>query len=185
MPSSFAVLWTLERCRWLQRAQDRGPLEVIFGGPHTSLPSIDAVSVGDAIYPICIVSGELNVIARIDVSDIMSPDEYVQARLGFTRPATRMWDELFQEFKRSSPGFGHRLPTTCCEKAAVGSGTELLFSRAISAHQLETLTFGPKPGRERPLKGVSDGRLRNVFAFQGHVRRLSEKSAGVFAEYVG
>jgi hypothetical protein len=51
MPDSLVVLWSLERCRWLRRVQDRMPLEVIFGGPHTSLPSLRNVSIGDTIYP--------------------------------------------------------------------------------------------------------------------------------------
>jgi hypothetical protein len=183
MANAFAVLWTLERCRWLQRVEDHGPLEVVFGGPHISLPSIDAIRVGDVIFPICVVSGALHVIARMEVAELLSPEDYVHTRLGLARQTNRMWDDLFHELKRTNPGFGHRLPTTCCDRAAAGvRGSELRFDRPLSSEQLDALTFGPKPGREKPLKGVTDGKLRNVFAFHGHVRRLSEQSAAIFSE---
>ena len=57
MANSFVVLWTLERCRWLQRVGDKGPLEVIFGGPHTSMPSIAALRAGDRIKGV--IDGQL------------------------------------------------------------------------------------------------------------------------------
>ncbi len=186
MSESFVVLWTLERCRWLQRVRDHGPLEVIFGGPHRSLPTIESVTIGDAIYPVCVIDGTIHVIARMHVSSLVPPEEYVAVHFGFTRLPGQMWDVLYQELKRSGPDFGHRFPTTCCDRAATSvNGSDIRFDRPISAHQMQTLTFGPKPGREKPLKGLTSGRLRSVFSLQGHVRRLSAPSAAVFEACVG
>jgi hypothetical protein len=182
MPDSWVVLWTLERCRWLQRVGDEGPLEVIFGGPHTSMPSIEAVRVGDRIYPVSVNEGALCVIAAMKVESLISPEDFVRQKLGIVCPPDKMWDQLFRELKQSQPSVGHRVPFTCADLAAVGTGgSRIRFDRNVPGADLPAITLGSKPGREQPLKGVIDGRLKNNFSLQGHVRRLSEKSAEMFA----
>jgi hypothetical protein len=178
--NSFVTLWTLERCNWLQRVGDRGPLEVIFGGDHQSLPSLDSVAVGDVIYPVAVRDGSLWVIARMGIDELRAPEEYVRARLGFTCPATKMWDQLVPQIKIEHENFGHRFPVTCCHVAAVGRGTEFHFDRALPKEVLSQVVLGPKPGREQPIKGVQGGRLMSNFSLQGHVRRLSESSVRYF-----
>jgi hypothetical protein len=182
MPDSFVVLWTLERCRWLQRVGDKGPLEVVFGGPHTSMPSLDAVRAGDSIYPVFVSDGALHVIAGMRVEAFVLPDDFVRQRLGITCPPGTMWDQLFGELKQSQPSVGHRVPTTCADLAAVGSnGSPIRFDRTLNADDLVAIKLGPRPGHEQPLKGVIDGQLKNNFSFQGHVRRLSAQSAELFS----
>jgi hypothetical protein len=181
MLNSFVVLWTLERCRWLQRVGDLGPLEVVFGGPHTSMPSLDALRAGDRIYPVFVSGGALHVLAGMSVEAIVSPDDFVRQRLGITRPPGRMWDQLFCELKQSQPSVGHRIPITCADRAAVSSnGSPIRFDRTLNAADLAAIKLGPRLGHEQPLKGVVDGQLKNNFSLQGHVRRLSAQSAGLF-----
>ena len=79
---SYVLLWSLDRIKWLKRVNDTGPLEVVFGGPHISQPSIDRLVPGDSVYPISVSKGRLLVLARLDVRELLDPDEYVRRRLG-------------------------------------------------------------------------------------------------------
>src|ERR1044071_3952735 len=189
MPNSFVTLWTLDRCRWLQSVSDSGPIEGVFGGPHTSLPALNSVIVGDTIYPVTVKKGNLHVLARLPIDELVDPDNYVETRLNLARPhrAARlgtyqeMWDISYHELRRSHPEIGHRFPTTCCDVAAVGrSGSEIRFDRVLPEQCLPRIMLGPRPGKELPLKGVEEGRLKNNFSLQGHVRRLSQESAVMF-----
>jgi hypothetical protein len=183
VPDSFVTLWTLERCRWLERVEDRGPLEVIFGGPHISLPSIAAVRVGDIIYPVMVKQGNLHVVARLQVEALTSPEDYMLSRHGLAEPRDTMWDVRFANPGNAEAGLGHRFPTTCCDMAAVGShGSDIRFDRVVPGALLEKIRLGPRKGREVPLKGVEGARMKNNFSLQGHVRRLSSESAALFAE---
>jgi hypothetical protein len=182
MANSFVVLWTLERCRWLQRVGDKGPLEVVFGGPHTSMPSIAALRTGDSIYSVFVSGGALHVIAGMSVEALVPPDDFVRQRLGITCPPGMMWDQLFCELKQSQPSVGHRIPITCADLAAVSSkGSPIRFDRALNAADIAAIKLGPRPGHEQTLKGVVDGQLKNNFSLQGHVRRLSTQSAELFS----
>lgn len=59
------------------------------------------------------------------------------------------------------------------------------FDRQVPGELLASIRLGPKPGREQPLKGVSDGELRSSLSLHGHVRRLSSESADLFASLLG
>lgn len=182
MAEAYVVLWTVERCRWLQRIRDEGPIEVVFGGPHTSQPSVAAVQPGDTIYPVAVIDGALRLIARLAVDHIRAPDQFVRQRLGIELGPSEMWDIRFHDLKKSQPEVGHRVPITCADHAAVGSGTPIQFDRVFPGADLKSLRFGPKAGSEQPLTGVVSDRLKNNFSLQGHVRRLSGESAARFAK---
>jgi hypothetical protein len=182
MAEAYVVLWALERCRWLQRVGDEGPIEVVFGGPHTSQPSIAALRSGDVIYPVAVAGGALRLIARLPVDTIMSPQLFVRERLGIESGPHDMWDTLFHELRKCRPDVGHRVPITCADHAAVGRGTKIVFDRNFPADALRVLRFGAGRGKEQPLAGVANGRLENNLSLQGRVRRLSTESATLFAE---
>ena len=182
MPDTFTILWTIDRCRWLQKVRDSGPIEVIFGGPHTSQPSLEAVRVGDTLVPVAVMDGALHLLARLEVTQFLPPDGFVRQRFGLEAGPSEMWDTRFQELKRSHPEVGHRVPITCADVAAVGSGSSIRFDRILPSSSLESLRLGPKPGREKPIRGIVDGRLQNNLSFQGHVRRLSAESAALLIE---
>jgi hypothetical protein len=134
------------------------------------------------IYPVFVKEGALYILGSMTVEALLPPDDYVRSRLGIVVPPTKMWDQLFQELKRSRPSLGHRVPTTCCDMAAVSNvGSGIRFDRQVPADLLASITLGPKAGREQPLKGVSDGQLKNNFSLHGHVRRLSLQSEALFA----
>jgi hypothetical protein len=139
------------------------------------------VQQGDTIYPVAVMDGTLRLIARLAVDRIRAPDEFVRERLGIELGPREMWDVLFHDLKKSRPELGHRIPITCADHAAVGSGTPIRFDRVLPGAELESLRFGPKAGSEQPLAGVVGDRLKNNFSLQGHVRRLSAESAARFA----
>jgi hypothetical protein len=183
MQNSFVVLWTLDRFAWLKRVKDRGPLEVIFGGPHVSLPNIGAIAIGDTVYPVAVKGGSLHLIGGMIVEAVTTAEAYVRDRHGFVLPRTGMWDEAFEEIKRTNPSFGHRFPWTCCDDAATGRhGTEIRFDRRIPGEMLGSIALGPKVGREQPLKNVIENKITSSASLQGHVRRLSKQSAELFAK---
>lgn len=174
MSESFVVLWSQERVKRLRKAADDGPLEVIFGGPHISQPSIEKVRVGDKIFPIASAGGKLFLLAMLSVEEILDPEEFVSARFCVERRSALSWGEVF--FSSDGRKFGHRIPQTCADLAARGTGTKFNWSRQISAGELEQLRFGPRVGKEMPAKGISGGLLKSSLSFQGHVRRTSRET---------
>lgn len=176
-------MWTIERCRWLQRVGDYGPLEVVFGGPHMSMPSLNAVTVGDTLYPVMVNAGNLHIVAGMTVQALIPPEDYVRNRFGIVVPPVKMWDSLFRELKAANPSVGHRFPVTCADIAATSdNGSAIRFDRQIPGEALASLRLGAMAGREMPLKGVQDGQFKNNFSLQGRVRRLSADSARLFAD---
>ncbi len=83
--AGYVTFWSKEHVRNLERAKDIGPLSVIYGGPHTKMPSIAAVKPGDVIYPVSIQSGTLCVMARLEVERVEPALDYLMREVG--RPA--------------------------------------------------------------------------------------------------
>ena len=57
--SGFMVYWSKDYVKELKAAGDSGPIKVIYGGPHSTMPSIESVEVGDIIYPVTIANNTL------------------------------------------------------------------------------------------------------------------------------
>ena len=123
------TLWTKARCGWLRRVRDRGPLRVIFGGPHTSLPSLVNLRVGDTIFPVWICDGQLRVIAGMQMGQLITLSEYVR-------------DHLHMECARLPVGpIGHEFPEQhtdskrIADSSLIGSRTayRAWSSRALGA----------------------------------------------------
>jgi hypothetical protein len=169
------VLWPQERIQWLRRCGDDGPLEVIFGGPHISQPSLAKVRIGDVICPVGVKQGRLHVLGALRVQRIQAPEAYLMERWGFQRERGMTWNELRKGAEATR--FGHRVPLTCADLAAVGTGTRLRWDRTVPAEALAALRFGPKPGKEVALKDVWDGLLTRSLSLQGHLRRASAETA--------
>lgn len=84
-PQSYVVLWSRDRCREVRRAGDEGkPLEVVYGGAHTSQPLLSRYRVrrGHRLYPISVHQGALLIIAGMTVEEIIDWREYVVRFLG-------------------------------------------------------------------------------------------------------
>jgi hypothetical protein len=72
MSNSYVTSWTQGYCKHLQTADDRGPLSVMFGSPHTSLPSVAHLKPGDRVYPVMVSAGSLFVVSRMRIASIIS-----------------------------------------------------------------------------------------------------------------
>ncbi len=83
--AGYIVFWSKDHVRSLQRAEDSGPLSVIYGGPHTKMPSIANVRAGDVLYPVCIQGGTLCAMARLEVERVEPALDYLMREVG--RPA--------------------------------------------------------------------------------------------------
>ena len=186
MSNSYVTLWTQGYCKGLQRADDRGPLSVMFGGPHTSPLSVAHLKPDDWVYPMMISAGSLFVIGRMRIAAIIPYEDFARDRGKISVTGEGRWVATANGFRRIHPHPGHRSPSgSCIDHVAIGeSGTPLRFDNAIPAAALATLRFGPKAGREQPLKGIAGGRLMHSLPVQSHYRRLSEESAAVLAKMV-
>jgi len=186
MSNSYVTLWTQGYCKGLQRVDDHGPLSVLFGSPHQSLPSVAHLKPGDWVYPVMVSAGSLFVIGRMRIAAIISYEDYARDRGKISVTGEARWVATAKGPRRIHPHPGHRAPSgSCIDHVAIGeSGTPLRFDKAIPGDILSALRLGPKAGREQPLKGVAGGRLMRSMALQGHYRRLSEESAAALARMV-
>lgn len=83
--AGYITFWSKDHVRNLERAGDSGPLSVIYGGPHTKMPSIVSVRPGDLLYPVSIQNGALCVMARLEVERVEPALDYLMREVG--RPA--------------------------------------------------------------------------------------------------
>src|SRR5262245_9278568 len=156
MSNAYVTLWTKARCTWLRRVRDGGPLFVLFGGPHISLPSMAHVSVGDTVFPVWVTDGQLRVIARMQVGRLITLAEYASEYL---RLGSLPVGPVDPAFPQQHPELGHRAPYGCIDQVAISSeGTPFNFERSVAPEDLPLLRFGPKPGKDKALAALQDGR---------------------------
>jgi len=80
--SGYTVYWAKDYVKEVKKAGDQGPLKVVYGSPHTAMPCISSVKVGDIIYPVAIQNGTLAVMARLPVERLEPAFEYTIRELG-------------------------------------------------------------------------------------------------------
>ncbi|MBF9142095.1 hypothetical protein [Hymenobacter properus] len=178
--NSYFILWPTDWCKRLVQVNDYGPFEVVYGGPHTSVPSLGKVAAGDFIYPVSIKNGELFILGRMQVERITEADVYLKEQ-NIIRPYGEMWDTLATELLKTRPDLGLRIPRTCIDNVATGNGTKFRFDFSVPTEVADKLLLGPKAGQEKGLSKSKDGKLSHV-ALQGHYRRLSADSAAIVAD---
>jgi hypothetical protein len=187
MHESFTVLWTESRCRWLGAAGEFGkPIEVIFGGPHQSAPSLTRFKVapGDDVYVLRVRHQVMYILARLRVSAILPIEDYLRDRLGLPQTLLSLphWD-LEEKLWTERPELGHRLPSGCISEAAIGNGSPMRLDCDVPSEVLEQIRFRSQRG-ERALKQVKDGKLMNTAGIACGVYRLAAESAADFAALV-
>ncbi|WP_415948532.1 hypothetical protein [Streptomyces sp. KLOTTS4A1] len=164
MGNSYTTLWTNKLCRALQREGHEGErLSLLFGGPHTSLPSFRSAGVqpGDRIFPIRLLRRKLYVLGALDVTRVM-PYEDAGALLD---------DDDYAKVVR-----WRVLKAGCVSEVVFGPpGTPLGFGTAIPGEALERLTYTSRRRGERTVKHVVDGELMHSISVHG-VYRLAEAS---------
>jgi hypothetical protein len=157
---AYSVYWPQDR--WRRAAGVAEPLNVLFGGPHTSEPSFRRATVqpGDLLYPIGVCDQVLYVFGRMRVQEIIPVGDSGQPRL--EEYLSRTW---------------RFLAPTCTTEVIIGAeGTGINLDRPLPGEVLKRLTYHPRRGL-RPVKHVSeDGRLMHPLSVQG-IYRLAESSA--------
>ncbi len=130
--AGYLTFWSKEHVRTLERAGDRGPLSVIYGGPHTKMPSLAAVRPGDILYPASIQDGTLCAMARLEVERIEPALEYLMREVG--RPA------------------GALVPQGMALERTGRGGENLLDGRALDfSHSVFALSDGTRLERREEL----------------------------------
>lgn len=80
--AGYMVYWASDYIKSLQKAKDNGPLKVVYGSQHTTMPDISSVRVGDVIYPVTLKDGTLAVMARLAVERIECAFDYLMREVG-------------------------------------------------------------------------------------------------------
>jgi len=177
--NAYFVLWPNDWCKRLIQAGDNGPLDVLYGGPHSSVPSLSKVASGDLIYPVAVKEDHLFILGSLQVTHITEAGAYLETHN--INKENRMWDTSAPELLKQHPMLGHRIPRTCVDHAAIGSGTRIWFDFSILTEIVSQLRFGPKAAQEKALSINSDSKLSAIL-LQGHYRRLSVDSAKLIAD---
>jgi hypothetical protein len=177
LPESYIVFWKKDKIDRILKNGDDGPLSVLYGGPHQSQPAFGKLRAGDVVFPFTMVDGVMYLIGRMVIEEIVNADEYLANALKI-QPCGIMWDDYWNKHKSE---VGHKIPTTCADDAAIGSGSALQ-KRAVPAEVAARIRVGPKPGAESPLK-MKDGKLLTT-GLIGYYRRLSEESAALLNDLI-
>jgi hypothetical protein len=182
MPSAFTTLWTNDTCRLIKKLGPVGvPLNLLFGGPHLSEPSFlrAGVQPGDVIYPIRVLHGTMYVVARMRVKLIAPLVDYL-AQNGELFHGIKRGEYLHQtldNYFQQHPEKRYLAPT-CTEEIVIGvEGSPIRFDVPVPADLLVRLRYRSQR-REREIKHIQDGKLKNTLSVHG-IYRLSDDSACV------
>jgi hypothetical protein len=155
---AYTVFWPQDRClavRGAVMAERR--LEVLFGGPHLSLPNFirAKVTAGDLVYPIGVFAQRLHVLGRMRVTEVRGIEDGEADRF----PLWRF------------------LAGGCVTETVLGvEGTLLRQDATVPAEALRRLTYRSRRAT-RTVKHVDDdGLLTRSLGVQG-IYRLAEHSA--------
>jgi hypothetical protein len=180
VPDAFVVLWSRERLDRLKARGELGkPLHVLYGGPHSSAPSLAryGICAGDAVYVVGLRAGGLFLVARVRLGPVMGLADFLRQHLdvredelALTLPA------LEQKLAQERPELGHAIPFGCVDEAAlVVESTPAQLDLAIPLDVLQRVAFQTKRGETRPLP-VDGGKVKRVASIQGHYLRLAPAS---------
>lgn len=166
MSDAYTVFWPQDRCLAARGAVMAGrPLEVLFGGPHLSLPSFARakVTAGDLVYPIGVFAQRLYVLGRMRVTAVRAVE-----------------DEEPDRFPR-----WRFLAGGCVSETVLGEdGTLLRLDAMVPAEAVRRLTYRSLRAT-RTVKHVDDdGLLTRSLGVQG-IYRLAEHSARDLDEALG
>lgn len=173
--NTYFVLWPNDWCTLLEKYGEKGPLTVIYGGPHLSVPSLKKVEIGDIIYPVRVSKGYLYILGRMEVAQFENANDYL-TKEGITTLDNELWDTASSKLLKAYPKLGHKIPRNCVDDVAIGrNGTQIRFDFPLPFDLLPDLKLGPRKGEEKPFS-LKNGKVSHT-NLQGHFRRLSESSA--------
>jgi len=180
MSTGYLIMWPSDRVDRLKKHGEIGlPLKVLFGSPHGSAPSMRRYGIGpgDALFVVFVRKGDVYLLSRLVVGDLISVEAFVRDCLGVGKDDLELhpWD-LWVKLAKDRPDLGQLQPWGCVDEAAVpASSTPARTDQAIPSDLLARLRFVTKRKEVRALPLV-DGKLKKVVALQGHFHRLDEAS---------
>ena len=179
--ASYIIFWARERIDNYIKNGDKGPLSVIFGGPHTSQPTLGKVNIGDTIFPITVSNGKMYILGRMEIEKIITEKEYINEYLIKNNIDVKkeMWDTYCVKNKKT---ITHKIPWNCVDDVAIGKNGTSLFKRELPENKINLIKLGPNKEKETPLK-IKDGKILTSNLI-GYFRKLSETSEKIFHEIV-
>lgn len=172
MADTYTTLWTNDLCKALgARGREGEPLTVLFGGPHTSMPSFVRAGVGpgDRVVPVRVFRKQLWALGAMEVERVVDHDRAGEELTAAERGRLNHWGLL---------------EGSCASEVLLGRpGMPLGFGRPVPPDLLGRLTYRSRRG-ERQIKHVVDGELRSAVSLQG-VYRLAPDSAREVEELLG
>lgn len=180
--AGYITYFPKEQIKTLEKDKDYRPIKVIFGSIHTKMPSIQSVKIGDIIYPVTIMNGNLYAIARLPVENIEIAYDYLVRELGNSCgalvPDGIDWKTYY--YTPLLPHKKHQEPFNCCAKlAATSTSGSTIESRQIPNELLEELRFGPSKSKEKGLRFDKNGKP-SILSVSSVVRKMSEETQKIF-----
>ena len=200
----YTVYWSKDRLEELRKADDNGPIKVVFGSIHSRMPSIASIKVGDVVFPVSLFDRHLYIMARLEVTHKERAFDYCVRELGAHykslipegvvvktsdtffcakdvsyKSLQSVPENLTMIIPADKPHCKHQEPFNCCAEWAVwGENGSVIQPRLIPDEVVPLLRFGYPKSKEKPLRINSKGVVlaQSIAA----TRRLSEESAMIF-----
>lgn len=121
--AGYITYFPKEQIQALKKANDTGPIQVVFGSIHTKMPSIKAVKVGDIIYPVTVMNGILYAVARLPVGNKEPAYDYLVREIGHPFGALVPDGVECNNYDNTPilPHKKHQEPFNCCSEFAATS----------------------------------------------------------------
>jgi hypothetical protein len=188
MSVSFTTYWPSTYVSLVKNAGDAGSaLQVVFGGTHVSYPAPSryGASKGDVIYPVTVIRKVLHVIARLEITEIISIEQYSKDVLRLPRQLCKLdLFDLSEKLFKTHPELGHRIPHDCVYEAVIGNGTPISFNSIVPPEMLNEIRLATRKGEERPVCFVVDGKIQKPLGLLHHCYRLSTQTEKLFSNLV-
>ena len=173
-----------------------------FGGPHLSAPSFirAGVRAGDDVIPINVRDGQLALLTRLRVADVVEVEDFVGRHADWFDPIRsdaeyqRMAPFLDNDRGRAfwqlaiwlpkHPDVNAFCPGEATEVVVAGDSVPVQLDRIVPAGIVKALRWQSGRRPERPIKHLSpDGRIERSISLQG-IYRLTEESADLLRPLV-
>ena len=80
--AGYMVCWPQDRWKEIKKAEDTGPIKVVYGSIHSRMPTIASIQVGDVVFPVTQMNKHLYVMARLPVARRERAFDYCMRELG-------------------------------------------------------------------------------------------------------
>ncbi|WP_290379908.1 hypothetical protein [uncultured Duncaniella sp.] len=188
----------------LNKADDNGPIKVVFGIIHSRMPSIASIKEGDVVFPVSLLDRHLYIMTRLEVTHkerafdycvrelgdyyrslipegvvVKTSDTFFCAKDASYKSLLSVPENLTMIIPADKPHCKHQEPFNCCAEWAVwGENGSVIKPRLVPDELVPLLRFGYPKSKEKPLRINSKGVVlaQSIAA----TRRLSEESAMIF-----